>query len=60
MLSATVCGDWSCGTNIATTHQWMVPHNGGVNIGFIDGHAKWQNADTIWANYASALNVTGP
>jgi len=60
MLSSTVCGDWSCGTNIMTTQQWLVPHNGGVNIGFIDGHAKWQGANTVWTNYASAMNPSAP
>ena len=56
ILSATVCAQWSCGTNIATTKRWMVPHNEGVNIGFIDGHAKWQNGNTVWGNYAYSLN----
>ncbi len=56
ILSSSVCAQWSCGSNIATTHQWKVPHNGGVNIGFIDGHAKWQSADTVWDNHEWKLN----
>lgn len=24
-------------------------HNGGINLGFVDGHAKWAKALTLWA-----------
>ena len=60
MLSASECGNWSCGTNIATTNKWKVPHNEGVNVGFIDGHAKWRNANAIWGDYARALSPSAP
>ncbi|MFH1855114.1 MAG: DUF1559 domain-containing protein [bacterium] len=60
ILSSMVCGQWSCGSNIASTHKWAVPHNEGVNIGYIDGHAKWQNANAVYGNCAWALNMTAP
>ena len=56
ILTSTSCGQWSCGKNVATTHQWLVPHNDGVNIGFCDGHAKWEAGNTVWGKYSWALN----
>lgn len=56
MLTSTKCGQWACRGNVATTHQWLVPHNGGVNIGFVDGHGKWQSGDTVFDNYAWKMN----
>ena len=59
LLTATSCGQWSCGKNVATTHQWLVPHNDGINIGYCDGHAKWSNANAAWGDYnAGAMNPT--
>lgn len=60
MLTATECADWSCGTKVESTHLWAVPHNGGVNIGFVDGHAKWVNGNTVWGQSSWALNPTAP
>ena len=58
ILTATACGHWSCGNMVRDTHEWMVPHNGGANIGFCDGHAKWQSGSTIYDNYGWKLNPT--
>lgn len=60
-LTSTACGQWGCGANVATTHQWMVPHNEGINIGYIDGHAKWLNGNAAWGDYnLGAMNPTTP
>jgi prepilin-type N-terminal cleavage/methylation domain-containing protein/prepilin-type processing-associated H-X9-DG protein len=55
-LTSTACGQWSCGRNVATTHIWEVPHNEGINIGYCDGHAKWQSGNSVWENYAWKMN----
>ncbi|MHB8995159.1 MAG: prepilin-type N-terminal cleavage/methylation domain-containing protein [Armatimonadota bacterium] len=60
ILTASLCGQWSCGANVSTTHEWLVPHNGGVNIGYVDGHAKWLNGNTVWGEYTSTMNPTAP
>jgi len=56
-LTATACGHWVCGNNVNTTHIWMVPHNGGINVGYCDGHAKWVQGDRLYADIlAGAAN----
>ncbi|MCE5239511.1 DUF1559 domain-containing protein [bacterium] len=65
-LTASRCAMWgapsaSCpnSTNVNSTHIWLVPHNEGLNIGFIDGHAKWLQGNTCWGQYvAGAMNPT--
>lgn len=47
-LTSSVCGHWVCGNNVATTHKWMVPHSDGINVGYLDGHAKWRKGDQVW------------
>jgi len=37
------------------TSRWTHPHNGGRNIGFVDGHVKWVNGGS-----ASSLTWTPP
>ncbi len=61
ILTSTKCHVWTCASgsdpgNVKVTHEWRVPHNEGVNIGFIDGHAKWQSGNTVWDNYSWKLN----
>ncbi|MBD3291601.1 MAG: hypothetical protein GF393_01645 [Armatimonadia bacterium] len=51
MLTASLCGEWGCGAMVRDTHQWLVPHNEGVNIGYCDGHAKWQSGNSAWTAY---------
>ena len=59
ILTASKCGEWSCGLMVRDTHAWLVPHNGGCNIGFCDGHAKWLQGNTIWGAYqAGAMSPT--
>ncbi len=60
ILTSSRCSQWSCGLNVSTTHKWLVPHNEGVNIGFIDGHAKWQSGNTVWDNYGWKMNPDAP
>ncbi len=60
ILTASECRQWKCGKNVYTTHQWLVPHNEGVNIGFCDGHAKWLSGNTVWSNYSWAMNPDAP
>jgi prepilin-type N-terminal cleavage/methylation domain-containing protein/prepilin-type processing-associated H-X9-DG protein len=50
-LTASACAQWGCNGNVASTHKWLVPHNGGLNMGYIDGHAKWVQADKLWSDY---------
>jgi prepilin-type N-terminal cleavage/methylation domain-containing protein/prepilin-type processing-associated H-X9-DG protein len=56
MLTSAECGQWSCGKMVRDTHQWIVPHNDGVNLGFCDGHAKWQSGNSAWENYSWKMN----
>ena len=58
IMTASECGQWSCGKNVATTHVWLVPHNGGVVIGYIDGHVKWMSADAVYNAAGWAMNPT--
>ena len=58
ILTSSACGHWTCGNNVNTTQKWMVPHNDGVNIGFADGHAKWQSANDCYNNIAWKLSPT--
>ncbi len=48
----------------ATARKKYARHMGGSNLGFVDGHAKWQAADSIIADYASgrlgSLDRWGP
>ena len=46
-----------CGA--ANTPNWTdahTRHNGGTNCGFVDGHGKWLNANTIIANANALVN----
>ena len=58
ILTATTCGQWACGENVAASFAAGSPnlkftvHSQGGNIGFIDGHAKWQQANQIYNNGA--------
>ncbi len=56
ILTSSQCGQWSCGKMVRDTHEWLVDHNEGVNIGYCDGHAKWQSGNTVWDNYGWKLN----
>ena len=57
VLTSTSCHNWSCDLNVRDTHKWLVPHNEGANIGYCDGHAKWQAGNSIWAAYRNgAMN----
>ena len=60
ILTATTCAQWTCGANVATTQKWLVPHNEGVNVGFIDGHVKWQSGNTVNDNSGWKLSPTTP
>ena len=60
-LTASACGQWSCGRNVVTTQKWEVPHNEGINLSYIDGHAKWSNGNAAWGDYnKGAMNPTTP
>jgi prepilin-type processing-associated H-X9-DG protein len=60
ILTSNSCGQWSCGQNVATTHVWIVNHNGGNNLGYADGHSDWRSANPIWADYSFRLTPTAP
>lgn len=55
---AAPCGNWTCGLDVYTTHKWIVPHNGGINLGYADGHARWIHADEMWRLYMAGLAFT--
>jgi prepilin-type N-terminal cleavage/methylation domain-containing protein/prepilin-type processing-associated H-X9-DG protein len=45
-----ITGDVGCGgcpAGLTEIDDSMLPHNGGSNIGFLDGHAKWMKANMI-------------
>ncbi len=58
ILTASECGQWSCGKNVNSTQKWLVPHNEGVNIGYVDGHAKWESANGVYNNVSWKLSPT--
>jgi len=60
ILASMICGHWSCRSLIRDTHAWKVPHGGGVNMSFIDGHLKWMNGNHVYADYYSAVNPWRP
>ena len=54
---------WKTGSHpLATTYnsrlQSMIPqHNDGVNLGFVDGHVKWQKlSQTMWWQFSGATS----
>jgi prepilin-type processing-associated H-X9-DG protein len=60
ILTSRQCGQWSCNGMVRDTHEWLVPHNDGVLIGYCDGHAKWQSGNTVYDNAAWKLNPDAP
>ena len=58
ILTANACSHWSCGDNVNSTHNWKVPHNGGVNLGCIDGHVEWRTGNAVFGDSAIRLNPT--
>jgi len=48
-LTANICGQWSCNSNVNSTHVWETPHNRGVNIGYADGHVAWKSGNDAYA-----------
>lgn len=65
-LTATTCGHWGCGENVAasyaagTPNLKYLPHSGGANMGFIDGHVKWQSGPSIYQNGDWKISPTAP
>ncbi|MBI2298775.1 MAG: prepilin-type N-terminal cleavage/methylation domain-containing protein [Armatimonadetes bacterium] len=48
-------GDWTtspakCVVSSSTAKEEWTPHAGGSNYVFVDGHSKWLNATTYWAD----------
>ena len=40
-----------------TSGGWEPPHNGGANVGCVDGHAKWYKQEQfMWSDYGGRLN----
>jgi len=54
--TATSCGHTFCDPDNEQASNGTItkyaPHSGGANIGFCDGHAKWQSNTQIWDNWA--------
>ncbi|MGC9320387.1 MAG: DUF1559 domain-containing protein, partial [Armatimonadota bacterium] len=60
ILTSSRCAQWACNAMVRDTHEWLVPHNEGVNIGYCDGHAKWQSGNAVYAAYQDgAMNPDG-
>ncbi len=59
-LMASGCGNWGpytsgcAGPYVETTHQWRVPHNEGIVVGYIDGHVKWLRGDRVYVDITDA------
>jgi len=47
-MTSSACGNWVCGLNVNSTHIWQTPHNGGLVVGYIDGHVKWLKAEKFY------------
>jgi prepilin-type N-terminal cleavage/methylation domain-containing protein/prepilin-type processing-associated H-X9-DG protein len=64
ILTCSSCGQWTtctgAGANVSVTHAWLVNHNSGVNLGYVDGHADWRTGNVVWADNAFRLNPTAP
>ncbi len=60
ILTSNQCGQWSCRATVRTTHEWIVTHNNGNNITYIDGHVKWSAGNEVWSNYSWKLSPTSP
>ena len=56
IMTATHCGQWTCGANVSSTHGWLVPHRNGVVVAHMDGHTEWFRASETWANIGWKLN----
>ena len=60
-LTSSVCGQWVCNGNVNSTHLWLTPHNDGLNVGYMDGHAKWMKNTALYDSMlAGADNPTAP
>jgi len=59
-LTSNQCGQWGCRAGVSTTHKWIVTHNNGNNVAFIDGHVKWSAGNEVWSNYGWKFNPTAP
>ena len=60
ILTCSQCGQWSCGANVNGTHSWLVNHNGGANLGYVDGHVDWRTGNAIFGDYSFRLSPTAP
>ena len=60
LLTANACKEWTCGSNAATSHNWLVPHGNMANIGFVDGHVQTVNANVAYSNRSWSLSPTSP
>lgn len=55
-LTASQCGQWTCNGNISSTHNWVVPHNGGSVVGYVDGHVKWLKAEQLYQGLSNGMD----
>ncbi len=60
ILTSNQCGQWGCRSNVASTHKWIVTHNNGDNISYVDGHVKWSAGNEVWSNHAWKFDPTAP
>jgi len=60
LLTASQCTQWTCGAGVSSSHSWLVPHGGMVNLGFVDGHVETVNANNAFTNSSWKLSPTTP
>lgn len=61
--TSLVCGQTFCSDNVVASGGAITkysPHNNGANIGFCDGHVKWQSCSQIVDNWQWKNNPTAP
>ena len=60
LLASNRCGQWSCGALVRDTKRWLVPHQLGCNVAFLDGHLQWRAGNDIYHNVGWKFNPTAP
>ncbi len=56
--TCNTCGLSACGGDLALRNEDNAGHNGGNNIGFVDGHAKWVKWTEMFNRWDALYNGT--
>jgi prepilin-type N-terminal cleavage/methylation domain-containing protein/prepilin-type processing-associated H-X9-DG protein len=55
-IFGSACG---AGTSFTYTDRNFYRHNGGMNVGFADGHVKWLKGERLWLDMSARANYGG-